>query len=248
MHLKSIRYLAAAAGLTAGVLLAATAKEPLPAGVTEKLIEGDIAYLQKQLEKSTPEKRAVPTIKATAMLLAVYAQENLAGAKADQMAGLRAGSLKIAEAVAKKDFAGAKAAAAGLKDAKGGDKKAIDLSKQAKINVDEMMSAFRKGTVGGRNIEADLKAQSKTLTDVGLAAEIGGRAAAIATLSEKLPPAAATGAKAKQWTDWCKEMTEHGTALANEAGKGATADKKKVSTLLNKLDKTCVDCHKVFKD
>ena len=24
--------------------------------------------------------------------------------------------------------------------------------------------------------------------------------------------------------------------------------KKKVSTLLNKLDKTCVDCHKVFKD
>ena len=37
-------------------------------------------------------------------------------------------------------------------------------------------------------------------------------------------------------------------SFANEAGKGAMADKKKVSTLLNKLDKTCVDCHKVFKD
>ena len=117
------------------MLLAATAKEPLPAGVTDKLIEGDIAYLQKQLEKSTPEKRAVPTIKATAMLLAVYAQDNLTGAKADQMAGLRAGAIKVADSVAKKDFAGAKAAAAGLKDAKGGEKKAIDLSEQAKRPV-----------------------------------------------------------------------------------------------------------------
>ena len=248
MYLKSIRTFAAAVGLTAGLLLTAVAREPLPASVTEKLIEGDIAYLQKQLEKSTPEKRALPTIKATAMLLAVYAQDNLSGTKAEQMAGLRAAAIKVAEAIDKKDFAGAKAAAGGLKDAKGADKKTIDLSKQAKLNIDEVMSTFRKGTVGGRNIEADLKAQVKTLTDVGLAAEIGGRSAAIAELAEKLPPAVATGAKAKQWTDWSKEMNDLGKALAKEAGKGAAADKKQVTNLLKKLEKNCVDCHSVFKD
>jgi hypothetical protein len=110
------------------------------------------------------------------------------------------------------------------------------------------MSTFRRGTVGGRNIEADLKAQAKALTDVALAAEIGGRSAALGMLSEKMPIAAATGAKLKQWTDWSKEMKDLGTQLGMEAGKGATADKKKVADLLKKLDKNCVDCHNVFKD
>lgn len=248
MTVKTIRLFAAALGLSAGVWLTATAREPLPAGVTDKLIEGDIAFLQKQLEKGTPEKRALPTVKATAMLLAVYAQDNMGGANADRMAGLRAAALKVADAVAKKDYAAAKTAAAGLKDAKGGDKKPIDLSKQAKINLDEVMSAFRKGTVGGRNIEADLKAQAKSLTDVALAGEVGGRSAAIAHLSESLAPAGTSGAKAKQWTDWSKEMKDLGTKLASEAAKDKTADKKKVTELLNKLEKNCTDCHKVFRD
>lgn len=246
MHLKTIRCLAA---LT-GVALAAwfcTAREPFPASVTDKLIDGDIAYLQKQLEKAAPEKRALPTIKATALFLAVYAQDNVNGAKGDRMAGLRAEAIKVADAVAKKDYAGAKTLAAGLKAASGGDKKALELHKQAKISLEEVMSAFRKGTVGGRNIEADLKAQAKSLTDVGLAAEIGGRSAAIAILSEKLPPTGTTGMKLTQWNDWSKEMKELGVSLAAEGGK-ADADKKKITSLLNKLDKNCTDCHKVFRD
>jgi hypothetical protein len=246
VYLKTIRCLAA---LT-GVVMAAwfcTAREPLPTSVTDKLIDGDIAYLQKQLEKAAPEKRALPTIKATALFLGVYAQDNLTGAKGDQMAGLRAEAIKVADAVAKKDYAGAKSLVAGLKAAKGGDKKSMELHKQAKLSIEEVMSAFRKGTVGGRNIEADMKAQAKSLTDVGLAAEIGGRSAAIAVLSEKLPPTGTTGMKLTQWNDWAKEMKEIGTSLAMEGGK-ADADKKKMTTLLNKLDKNCTDCHKVFRD
>jgi hypothetical protein len=248
VQLKSIRLFAATAGVAAGLFLTATAREPLPSGITDKLIESDIAFLQKQLDKSTPEKRVVPTIKATAMLIAVYAQENIKGAKAEQMAGLRAGAIKVADAVAKKDFATAKSIAAGLKDAKGGDNKPVDLSKQAKLTIEEVMSTFRKGTVGGRNIEADLKAQAKSLTDVGLAGEIGGRSAAIAILSEKLPPAAATGAKAKKWTDWIAEMKDLGTQIATEGDKGGKADKKALSALLGKLEKNCVDCHTMFRD
>ncbi|MFO0936019.1 MAG: cytochrome c [Gemmataceae bacterium] len=247
MTIKFIRYFAAV-GVTAGLFFAASAKEALPSSLTEKLIKGDIAYLEKQLDKSTPEKRALPTVRATALMLATYAQDNLKGDNADRMAGLRAAAIKVAEAVDKKDYAGAKTLVATLKDAKGGDKAPIELHKQAKISIEAVMSAFRKGTVGGRNIEADLKAQAKSLTDVGLAAEIGGRTAAIALLSENLPPAMATGAKAKQWTDWSKEMNELGTSLAKEAEKGSAADKKAISTLLNKLEKNCVDCHKIFRD
>lgn len=246
MHLKMIRCFAALTGVTLAAWFS-TANEPLPASVTDKLIEGDIAYLQKQLDKAAPEKRALPTIKATALMLAVYAQDNLTGAKADQMAGLRAEAIKVADALAKKDYAGAKTLTAGLKAAKGSDKNAIELHKQAKLSLDEVMSAFRKGTVGGRNIEADLKAQAKSLTDVGLAAEIGGRSAAIAVLSDKLPPAGTAGMKLTQWNDWIKEMKDLGTTLATEGGK-ADADKKKISSMLNKLDKNCTDCHKVFRD
>jgi hypothetical protein len=242
---RTIRGFAACTGLAAGLWLTATAAE-MPAGVVDKVIEGDIAFLQKNLDK-TPEKRAIPTIKATAILLAGAAQDGLAGANGEKMAGVRAGALKVAEAMAKKDYAAAKAAAAGIKDAKATDKKPIDLSKQAKISLEEVMSTFRKGTVGGRNIEADLKAQVKALSDVGLAGEIGARSALIADLTEKLPPAGASGAKLKQWQDLSIEMKQIASDLAGEAGKSG-ADKKKVTDLLKKLEKNCTDCHNKYRD
>lgn len=245
MKLNAMRFVAAAAGISTGVWLAAQAAD-VPADVTVKVVEGDVAFLQKQLEK-TPEKRVVPTIKATAILLAQTAQDNLKGAQGDQMAGMRAAAIKVAEAVAKKDFAAAKTAAAGLTGAKGGDKATIDLSKTAKISLEEIMSSFRKGTVGGRNIEADLKAQVKELKDLALAAEIGARCAVIADLSEKLPPGTTTGDKLKQWQTLSREMKILGTDLAAEAGKSG-ADRKKVTDLLKKLEKNCTDCHNKFRD
>jgi hypothetical protein len=245
VNLKKIRLFAAVAGITSAMWLTATAADKVPTAVADKVIESDLAYLKKQLEKE-PEKRAIPTIKATAIMLAAVADEGIKGPNADKMASLRAGALEIAEAVAKKDFAAAKTALTNVKTAKG-DKKEIDLSKQAKINLDEVMSTFRKGTVGGRNIEADIKDQIKNLKDNNIAARVGAHTSVLGTLTEKLPPPNTTGDKLKAWQDISKQMKQAGLDLAEEASK-SDADKKKVVSALMKLEKTCVDCHKIFRE
>src|SRR5262245_39951429 len=96
---KLIRRASGLAGLAACVWLAVptTAADPLPADLTADLVAADIDYLQKSLAKS-PEKRALPTIKASALLLALHAQSNLGGAKGTEMAALRDQAVKIADA------------------------------------------------------------------------------------------------------------------------------------------------------
>jgi hypothetical protein len=226
----------------------APAADPLPPSLTQQLIDGDITYLQKVLAK-TPEKRAVSTIKASALLLAFNAQSNLAGNRGAAMAGLRDQAVKVAEAMAKKDYAAAKAAAAGLNAATVGDKKEIVLYTHAKIDISEVMSAFRKSTVGGRNVEDDLKTMAKKgVTDVKRAGGVAGRTFAAAHFAAKLPPTGLNDAKMKQWNDFVKDMTSISKDFSAEAGKGDAADKKKLGAYAQKLDKNCVDCHAVFKD
>jgi hypothetical protein len=245
-----IRRLCGLAGAAACIwlVLPTPAADPLPADLTAQLISGDIDYLQKALAK-TPEKRALPTIKASALLLAYHAQTNLTGTKSDEMAGLRDQAVKVAEAVAKKDYASAKTLAEGLKGAKGGDKKEVALETLAKIEIAEVMSTFRKGTVGGRNMEDDLKTMAKKgVTDVKLAGGVAGRTYAIAHFAAKLPPTGLNDAKIKQWNDFVKDMTTISKDFSVEAAKGDGADKKKLGAIAQKMDKNCVDCHAVFKD
>lgn len=244
MRTSWTRRLAGAAGLFAAAcwLTAAgtptVAKDDVPDPVLKALIEKDVAYLQKALSGKV-EKRAVNTVKATAMLVAAYAQKSGNGALQDQ-------ALAVAAAVGKKDFAGAKAAAAKLSGAAGGSPKAVAL--QEKTNLDEIMSTYRNGTVGGLNMEKDIRAQGKKLSDVKLAAELGARSAVIADYALKLAPADANGTKKKQWDDWCKEMAALGADVAAEAGKGAGADKAAVEKKLKALDANCTACHNVFRN
>jgi hypothetical protein len=247
---KLTRRASALAGAAACVWLAVptTAADPLPADLSAQVIAGDIDYLQKALAK-TPEKRALPTIKAGALILAYHAQANLGGAKGDEMAALRDQAVKVAEAVAKKDYAAAKTLAEGLKSAKGGEKKEVALHTLAKIDIAEIMSTFRKSTVGGRNYEDDLKTMAKKgVTDVKLAGRVAGAAYAISDFAAKLPPTGLNDAKMKQWNDFVKDMAAVGKDFAAEAGKGDGADKKKLGAIAQKMDKNCVDCHAVFKD
>lgn len=244
MHTRWTRRLAGAAGLfvaahvltVAGSSVAADGNVPDP--VLKALTERDIAYLQKALSGKV-EKRAVPTVKATAMLVALYAQKAGNGALEEQ-------ALAVAAAVGKKDFAAAKAAAEKLSGATGGSSKGADLAD--KTDLAEVMSVFRNGTVGGLNMEKDIRAQGKKLSDVKLAADLGARSAFIAHYALKLPPADATGAKKKQWDDWCKEMATLGADVAAEAAKGASANKAEVEKKLKALDANCTACHNVFRN
>lgn len=222
------------------------AKDALPEGGAGLLIESDIAFLKKGLSKD-PEKRAVPTLKAAAMMIALNAQNNLDGKDSDKMGAVRAQALIVAAAITKKDFAGAKTAVEGFDTAKGGDKKAMKLAEMHKFSLDELMSQFRAGKVGGRNIEADLKDQGKKLSDVKLAGELGGRVAGIAQYTIDLPAEKAVGAKKKVWDDLSKEMKKLGEEAALEATKGAKADTAMLAKKLQAINANCTACHNEFR-
>ena len=233
------------AGLATWTLTGGAAN-PLPEG--NGTLAADIAFLQKGLSKE-PQKREVPTLKAVAMLIALNAQNQMDGKDAAKMAGLRDAALAVAGAVAKKDFAAAKTAAASLGDAKpAADAKPVPLGTMHKFDLDELMSSFRKGTVGGLNLEADVKAQSKAATDPKAAAVIAGRVALIGEYTLVLPPEGIDAAKKKQWDGWSKEMTSLATEVAEEAAKGEKADKVKIAKGFRSLDANCNACHTAFRN
>ena len=223
------------------------AANPLPAG--NGTMAADVAFLQKGLAKEKLLPREVPTLKAVAMLVALNAQNRMAGPDAAKMAGLRDAALAVAAAVGKKDYAAAKTAAAGLDDAKpAADAKPVQLETLHGFDLDALMSSFRKGTVGGLNLEADIKAQSKAVTDPKAAAVVAGRVALIGEYTLVLPPEGIDAAKKKQWDGWSKEMTDLATDITKEAAKGDAADKKKIGTAFKSLDANCNACHTVFRN
>ena len=221
--------------------------EPAATVPTTALAEADIAFLKKGLSKK-PKDNELNTLKATAMMLALYAEGDLAGPDAAKAAGRRDQALLIAAALKNKDYVAAKAAVEGLAPAKEGDpKKVVKLHEQHGFDLNELMSQFALGRSGGRHIEADLKTQSAKVTDVKLAAELGGRVATIGRYTAVLPPADAVGPKKKKWDDLSAEMVKLGTA-ASEAAKGDAPDKVALAKKLAAINLNCKNCHDVFRN
>jgi hypothetical protein len=240
------RWIRCSAGL-AGLLAAASllvpsensrAADPLPPGQTKKLIDADVAYLKKGLAKK-PDKPVVNTLHGVAMLLALEAQNT-------GESGLRDQALKVAEALSKSDFAAAKAAADGLSNPPGGADILVKLHEKAGVDVNVIMGPMRNAP-RGLNIEKDLKAQSKKVTDVKLVADVAARSALIAEYTALLPSTEATGAKKKIWDDSTDDMKKLSKEIVVEAAKGDKADKAALQKKLAALDASCTACHNTFK-
>jgi cytochrome c556 len=243
-----IRRLAGGTGLLAAAWLAvaatgSSAQDKLPQDIVRGTVEKDIAYLQKELAKM-PEKRAVPTLKTTAMLIALYAQDH-------QKFDLRDQALKVAEALSKKDFAGAKQAADGLaKPAGSGKAEEIQLHEMYDFDLAELMSAYRNATVGGLNIEKDIRTQAKGVTDVKLVGDQAVRTVLIGRYTHKFPTDKATANQAnmKKWEGYTNDTLKLAREIAEEAAKGDQADKAGLGKRLKSLDASCTACHNEFRD
>lgn len=232
------------------VLLAvpkANAKDE-PTVSTAAVTESDIAFLKKGLSKK-PKDSELNTLKATAMMLALYSQNSMAGPDAAKAAGQRDQALLIAAALKKKDFPAAKTALEGLATAKEGDSKAVlKLEEQHGFDLNELMSQFSLGRSGGRHIEADLKAQATKITDLKLAADLAARVVTIGQYTAVMLPADAVGAKKKKWDELSVEMIQLGTEASAEAAKGTTTDKAALAKKLGAINLNCKGCHDVFRN
>jgi hypothetical protein len=243
--LTRLRLAAGGATLAAGLwlLASATAAPPdLPKDSYKKAIDAEVAAIQKTLNGGAPDKRAANTIRAQAMLIAVYGEATGNG-------DLTAQAVKVAEAAAKKDWMAADKEAKALASPPKGGKVTGPLHQQAKFDLDSSMSPFRLGKVGGLNIEADIRAGAKGGPIDPKAAELlAVRSAAIGSYALHYPNEKATanaGNKSK-WEKLSNEMMSISKDIATEAGKGG--DQKKMAGLFKRLDANCTNCHNEFRD
>lgn len=243
--MRKFRLSAGAVALATGLWFLSTASaQPTPTkDAFKKAVAADIAYIQEALKTGTPAKGAVRTVKATAMFLASYGE-------ATGDAGLTADALKVAEAMAKKDYKGAEEAAKALGTSKTGAKPKGPLHTLAKFDLEDVMSPYRLGRLGGLNMEKDIRDGIKAGTvDAKTAELIGVRTAVIAKYTSHYPNEKASTNKmlTEKWAGWSKEMGDLGKQLADEAGK-AKADQKALNGILKKLDANCLNCHNAFRD
>jgi|SRR5579883_1265340 len=235
----------------------ATADTPaLPANSYKKAAEADLKFLQTRLadlakKKAAGEKLLQGQIKpalGVSLLLTAYGE-----ALGD--ATLKADSLKIAEAIEKGDFKTADELAKKLTVKPGTPGKLGPLPKPFKteLMLESVMSPFRGSSVGGMNIERDIRDMSKAKgakIDPAEVEILAVRSSVINAYAAHAPndKASVNAANKKLWEKWAMEATDTSNQLAAEAAKGAKADEKKLKTLLSNLNARCSDCHEKFRD
>lgn len=217
------------------------AKEGEAKVAMDATLKANMDYLTEKLSKE-PERRQIPRIHGVAMILAQQAQTAGNGALRDQ-------AVKVAEAVAKSDFAAAKTAADGLPTAKGEAGKPVDLSKTAEVDLSIIMSVFSLDRVGGLNIEKDINTAMKDPSDKATLIRVAQNCAAIGEFTVHLPvKEAAEGDNKKAWDEFTKNMISISHEIAAEAAKGDKADDEMLKKKLLDLDDTCYNCHDKFRD
>lgn len=250
------RLLAGGTAIVAGLwfLTGAGAAPDLPADSYKRAITADIAQLQKHLnhivtnlEKSPREaNRYGPTTRGLAMALALSAE-----ATGDE--GLQGTALKLADMLGKKNWKGAEALAKTLASKPGAAPlKPGNLHSKSNFALDEVMSPFRGSTVGGVNIEKDIRGirDGKIAPDPVAIEIIAVRSGLLSDFAMHMPNDKATVNKAKtdEWVKLCKDSIEISNKLAKEAAKGRGANAKEMVGMVKALDAKCVSCHKDFRD
>ncbi len=256
----SLRTLAGCAALAAGlwaVTAAAAADAPdLSKESYKKAADADLKFLQTRLGELAKKQAAgdklldgqIKPALGVALLLTVYGD-----ALGD--AALKADAVKVAEAIFKKDFKEADALGKKLAVKPGAGKPgALPKPFKDEVMLAAVMSPFRGGTVGGLNIDRDIKDMTKatnpTKIDPAAVEVLAARAAVINAYGFHSPndKAKVNGANQKMWEKWSTDSTALSKQLAAEAAKGGKADEKKRKTMLSTLNARCTDCHTKFRD
>lgn len=257
----SLRTLVGCAALAAGVWVvtgAAFADTPdLPADSYKKAADADLKFLQTRLGELAKKEAAGDKIldgqvkPALGVSLLLVAYGDVLGDSA-----LKADATKVAEAIAAKKYKDANELGKKLA-VKAGKGKVGPLSKPLKSDeamLAAVMSPFRGGSVGGLNIDRDIKDMTKTMNPAKIdpaAVEIlAVRSAVINAYGFNHPndKAKVNDANKKKWEKWSTESVDVSKKIAAEAAKGAKADEKQLKSLLSTLNARCTDCHNAFRD
>jgi hypothetical protein len=259
-HLPRILVGCAALGAALWVFTGASAAPPdlsaVPKEAYNKAADADLKFLKERLadlaKKQAGGQRLLdgqikPAL-GVALTISVYGE-----ALGD--AGLKADAIKVAEAIEKKDFKTADALAKKLA-VKPGTGKVGALPKPLKDEamLVAAMSPFRGGSVGGLNIDRDIKDMTKannpTKIDPAAVEILAVRSAVLNAYALHSPndKAKVKPANLQKWDKYATEAVDFSKQLATEAAKGPKADEKKLKMLLSSLNGRCTACHNDFRD
>ena len=257
--------LVAGLGFVAGVGSGAAADSPtavykpvLPEDEFAKLVNEDAKVIKESLEKAkgTDKKKMLTKAKAAALMIAVYAQDEMLkkGPNAAQMAGLRDEAVKTIKAISDDKLDQAKKLADDLKPsgaaAPGATMTPLALTKDVEIDV--VMQQFKPELGGGLGLEKKMnsfinKRTPFTAADYQQMLPMLYRIAAIAQPTEALTPAPMGKKTPDKWVKLSQEMSQLALETANLAKK-PKPDPKAVKAAVNKLSDNCTACHNVFRD
>lgn len=223
----------------------------------KKAAEADVKFLQTRLADLAKKQKAGDRLldgqikPALGVALLVIAYGDALGD-----APLKDNALKVAEAIDAKDFTKADEWAKKLAVQPGMPAAGGKLPKPFKDDLILMavMSPFRGGTVGGLNIERDIRDMTKMTNPAKIdpaAVEIlAVRTAVINAYGFHSPneKARINPGNLKKWEKYSRDSIELSNQIAAEAGKGAKADTAKIKSLLTTLNARCTECHNDFRD
>lgn len=218
------------------------AEVKIDAGDYKILVDHDLKILASYIAK--PDPKAYPTMKATALMIAYYAQTAGDGPTRDA-------AVALAEAVASEDAAKVKTAYEALAKLKPtpGKVAAVELVRKAKFELHDLMDVFRLNRgKGGTNLEKEIRDNAKKVTDYNKVTVIGLKTALIGEWAQTLTPSAFGGKQTKEsWMRLSKEMQTISEEVAGLA-KGGKANEVKLKAALKKLDANCTECHNIFRE
>jgi hypothetical protein len=168
------------------------------------------------------------------------------GGAALQVKDLKEGVLKIADTIKKGDTAGADAQAGALAKKvedladvmeffKKRDKGGIGVGSKAGVVVPDGIEMKLVGMGRDAPSVATLKKEASALEEMGYVV------AAMAKVARAKP---VTGAKAKDWNEWCDTMAADGLKLSAAAKSQGAADLK---TIAGKINASCNACHSTYR-
>jgi hypothetical protein len=239
-----------AAGLLIGVglLLAADGKDAtVPDSVYPGLQDSSVKIIREAL-KGEVRGRAATRAATAAVMLAAFAQQNLAGADGGKRATIRDTALEIAALIRKKDHAAALKQLDTLPTLAADPKvKKEPIKLEAKIDYKDVMTQFRAPSAGGLGIEDRLDTLGRNVDDTVPAKDLtevvlhdAYRSAVAAELLHGHQPKE----DAKEWHKLADAMRRQSLDLATAV---KVKDGKAAYQAVQQLNRTCDKCHQQFR-
>lgn len=253
MQARTQRSIVAAAGLTLGVWLLAVAPsaaqnkdQALPDSDYPKMLQYGVKSIKDALKGAAPKEEFVTKARTTAIMIAAYAQQNLAGADGQQRATVRDAALKVAKTIEGKKYADAVKEAEALLTMKEDPKAKKDKIKLIdELKFRELMNQFNHPPDGGFGIHRDFyqyQLGMKGIPANDLRDPLMFKAYQVAVVGD-LINSRVPKKNEKEWAGYSADLRKAGAELA-EAVKAK--DSRSGLDAISKITNSCTNCHKIF--